>query len=331
MSQTTITKADLVRDLKNSGLKKGDHISIALSFKQLGFVDGGPEKVADAFREVVGSEGTIFANAHTKSFPLCAIDKKYIFDQKTPAITGLFPNTLLKQQDALRSRHPTCSIVAIGKLAHYLTEDHNEFSRPYLPYEKLAAINGKCLFIGTDSRLVAIRHEAQHRAGLFCVPKYHGVQYRNQQGQTQIFTYMFPPCMKALGKLTLKLEENNVIQVNKVGNAPAVIGYAKDILDSTTQILLNEPENYLCDDPFCIYCRELEKSKKLYDKIENPHLFQKSLLLRHTIHLRNKIILAYINRVSLVEKNQKSFNVKAAKYVSSQIKVATSSLLNHSN
>ena len=306
MNQSAIvTKDQLVRDLRNIGLEKGDCVSLAVSFKHIGFVDCGPKGFIDAVREVVGSEGTLLANTHTPSFPLSHIDKGFIFDSRTEPLTGLLPKIMLEEKDAVRSRHPTCSIVALGSLANYLTQDHDENARPYLPYEKLALINGKCLFIGTENRLVAIRHEAQRRAGLFCVPKYQGAQYRDRAGKVGLFVWTYPPCMKVLTRLTPRLQKMGMINMGKIGNGPSIIAHANSLLDAMTFLLTHEPERYLCDDPFCVDCREIEYKLKLFGKVEDPLFFQRSFVFRRIAHARNRFFIISNNRLFFVAKNKR--------------------------
>ena len=85
-------------------------------------------------------------NAYTKQFHLSKIASgkvNYVFDyRKTPAWTGIMPETLRKRKGSIRSRHPICSVTAIGKNSRYLTEDHDENSSPYEPYSRLAKIGG---------------------------------------------------------------------------------------------------------------------------------------------------------------------------------------------
>src|SRR3972149_5200118 len=162
--QVTIKKDRLKADLRQMGITKGAHVAVALSFKSIGFVKGKPDAFIDSLLEVIGPEGTVMMNTFTLSFPIAEINPDYVFDpESTIPYTGLIPRTLMKRKDAVRSRHPTCSVVAIGRLATYLTDGHDEHSNPFLPYERLAQVDGKLLCIGVNDRLVAFRREAQRR------------------------------------------------------------------------------------------------------------------------------------------------------------------------
>jgi aminoglycoside 3-N-acetyltransferase len=157
-----ITEDQIRTDLRKMGISKGDHVAVTLSFKSIGFVNGGPDAFIDALLDAVGPEGTIMMNTFTSSFPIAEIPSDYVFDPETTApYTGLVPGALMKRTASVRSRHPTCSVVSIGRMAEYLTTVHDENATPFLPYERLAEINGKYLCIGLGGKLVAIRHEAQ--------------------------------------------------------------------------------------------------------------------------------------------------------------------------
>ncbi len=283
-----VRKDQIISDLRRMGLAEGDHVAVALSFKSIGFVEGGPEGFIDALLSVVGSKGTIMMNAHTSYFPVSEINPDYVFDCRvsTP-VTGALPEKLLKHKGAVRSRHPTFSVVAVGHLSEYLTDGHDESSRPYLPFEKLAKVQGKCLFIGIDGRLVAIRHEAQRRAGLFIVPMLTGVKYK-KNNEVKLFVSVMPPCVKKLPELNPRLEEMDVLRNGKIGNAPSLIGLADNLLDSLSSILKDDPSLNLCDDLFCLSCRELERRLHISTKYEMT-LFQKTL--RQMVYLKNRLTL----------------------------------------
>lgn len=294
--ERSVSKEQIIEDLRKMGLKKGDHLAVALSFKSIGYVEGGSETFIDALLEVVGPEGTIMMNAFTYSFPIQKISSDYIFDvEKTAPYTGFVPRTMIARKDAVRSRHPTCSVVSIGKMADYLTCGHNETSNAFLPFEKLAKIGGKYLGIGLNDRLVGIRHEAQRRAGLFVVPFFWGVQFRNSKGKIKVFIRLATPCVKKLPKLVPKLERLGAVTRGRVGNADSIIGTASEIIDKMSFALKNDPTLNLCDDWFCIKCRELERRLNLYKRIVNPNLFQRNRFIRTVLGWRNNFffILTY--------------------------------------
>ena len=305
-----VDKNQLIKDLKKMGLAKGDHVAVALSFKSIGFVKGGPGAFIDALLEVVGSEGTVFMNAHTLSFPISEIDPDYVFDpESTPLLVGLVPSVFWKRKGTIRSRHPTCSIVASGRLARYLTDDHDEHSNAYLPYEKLSKVAGKYLFIGTNNRLVGVRHEAQRQAGLFVVPIVLGVRYRDLNGKVKLFGWVFPPCPKNLPGMVPKLERMGIIKRGVVGRAPSLI-CSDNLLDAMRVVLKEDPTVDLCDDILCTSCREIERRMNLYERIKDPKFFQRSILIRKILFSRNKLVLKRYSQISFCRSKRKRIRVE---------------------
>ena len=288
-----ISKDCIIRDLREIGVKEGDHIAVALSLKSIGYVKGGPEAFIDALLESVGPNGTIMMNTHTRGFPISEITSDHIFDHRsTPAWTGLVPEAFRKRRNSIRSRHPICSVTAIGKLARYLTEGHDENSSLYMPYSRLAKVGGKYLCIGLGNNLVAIRHEAQHLAGLFnVVPRFHGVKYRDAKGNVKIYIFNSPPCTKKLPELVPILKKMGIAKIGRIGRAYSILAPARELIDAMTGMLRKNPALNLCGNIFCLWCRELERKMNLYKKIENPKYFQASAFMTKIIALANNFRL----------------------------------------
>ena len=286
-----LEQKQLIADLKRIGINKDDHVALALSFKNMGKIKGGPLAFIKSLLKIIGPEGTLMLNTFTNLHDLSTITKDYVFNPNTTKPnTGLVPRTFLKMKGVIRSRHPALSVAAVGKYAHYLTENHTN-SDLYLPYKKLAKIKGKFLFIGIKDRLVGVRHEAQRRAGLWIVPMYEGVYYLNSDGKPKLFVLKMPPCVTALPKLVPILEKQKRISRGKIGDAESIMAPAKELIESMTELLKNQPTLNLCDDILCLNCRELERRLNLFQKLPNPQLFNRNLLLRKLINLRNKFLL----------------------------------------
>lgn len=297
---TAITKARLVEDLKRLGIAEGDTVAVTLSLKSIGNIEGGADTFIDAMLQAVGAQGTVMMNAYTQTFPVSEISPDYIFDPaKTPPYTGIAPKMLLKRSGAIRSTHPTCSVVAVGKNAKYLTEAHTQKARPYYPYTLLARISGKYLAIGTGNNLVAIRHEAQYHAG---IPRFlrYGVQYRNDKGKTDLFVWEHPPCEKNLPSLVQALDRQGFMAHGKIGQANALLMHASDFISGEAAMLRGNPALNQCGDILCLQCRELERRMNLY----GPRFFQRSRLMRKSLQLRNYLVISKKhNRVLVQERN----------------------------
>ena len=266
----------------------GDDLAVALSLKSVGRVQGGADGLIGALLEAVGPDGTIMMNTHTPFFHISQIkscspmasDTKYIFDYRsTPTWTGIVPETFRKRDGALRSRHPICSVTAMGAKAGYLTEGHDESSRPYLPYSRLAEVGGKVLYIGLNDRMVAMRHEAQYLAGLMdVVPLEVAVRYIDpDDGNVSLFRAKnVYACVTNLKVLVPLLREKGLLTEGKIGAADSILVSAKDTLFAMAEMLREDPTLTLCEDVSCIWCRELERRMNLYDGIEDPETFQRN-------------------------------------------------------
>lgn len=289
----TISKYRLIKDLRNIGVEEGDHVGVALSFKSIGYVKDGPDAFIESLLEAIGFKGTIMMPTYTRSFHYSKIrftKNCHVYDfRSTPALTGLVPETFRKNFKTIRSMHPTHSVAAIGKKARYLIDGHNEKSRIFLPYSKLAKIRGKVLCIGIGDRVVAIRHEAQCLAGLLnIVPQKKGVKFRDNLGIINTFIgENWPGCVERLPELVQDLRKKGLVTDGMIGNARSILVPAKDFLENTSEMLRDDPTLNLCDRISCLWCRELERRMSLYDKIDNPRYFQRNVLIIKIIEVIN--------------------------------------------
>ncbi|MDQ1260876.1 MAG: aminoglycoside 3-N-acetyltransferase [Euryarchaeota archaeon] len=292
LSTSNVTRECIERDLKKMGVQNGDHLAVALSFHSLGRMDGGAEAFIDALLQAVGPQGTIMMNTFTGYYATSFLKNptQCLFDWKTtPANTGHVPETFRHRPEALRSHHPMSSVAAIGKMAEFLTKDH-ESAPSYSPYSRLGELNGKVLYIGIKERLVAMRHEAQYLAGHYdLVPLDVATYYRDDNGQIRLFARkdVFS-CVLCLHKLNSRLREKGLIIEGKIGNADSLILPAKESLNAMAEMLKRDPAVTLCNDISCVWCRELEYKLNLYKEIENPCFFQRNIFAVKILRVINK-------------------------------------------
>lgn len=279
-----ITKSRLLQDFRTMGIAPGDHLSLGMSFKSIGRVDGGPEMFLDALLEAVGPDGTIMVNAFTRVSGLSKLETgqdDYVFDYlSTPANTGIIAETLRRRRGALRSRHPTDSVAAIGRLAPYLTCGHDHRSAAFTPNFKLAEVGGKILSIGIGDKLAGFLHGAQDLAGLLnVVPWKLGARFVDETGAVRIFIAEDTAgCTTRLFDIVTAIRKMGIIAEGKVGKARSIVAPAKESLEKATQMLKQNPVLNLCDDFTCLWCRELERRLDLYSDIEDRRWFQSNPL-----------------------------------------------------
>ena len=270
-----LTDTEIIRKFTvKIGVAEGDHLAVGSSLKNIGFVKGGAETVIDALLQVVGKNGTLMMNTFTNS-SVCN--------------TGLIPETMRKRTNAVRSKHPVCSIVAIGNQAEFLTKGHDHNSDMYAPYSRLSSINGKFLSVGIGNNLVAIRHEAQRIAGLFDqIQRPCGTKYLDDNGKVRLYIYNDVPCTKRLPELAPIMKQKAILKTGKIGNAYSTIGQAKELLDFMSEHLKTNPTSNLCNDAACLWCREMEKKIQAQNTATHPQQFQNTGIMSVTINLVNQ-------------------------------------------
>lgn len=120
-----MTQQILAEELKKAGLASGDKVLLHSSFLSLGGVEGGPEKVVNAFLDVLGKEGTLLVP---------------IFGS-----LGILTDVVKKHPDAVIDPCPVGTLAAIGKDAASLLADHWKAETAHgkdTPFTRLADMDG---------------------------------------------------------------------------------------------------------------------------------------------------------------------------------------------
>ncbi len=153
------SKQDIVKNLEELGIEKGDKLLIHASYKSLGAVQGGIETVIEAFKEAVGEEGTLM-------FPTFTYEnvngQNPVFNIKTsPSCVGMIPEVFRHGEGVVRSLHPTHSLAVWGKDKEYYIENHHEDQNcldQNSPIMKLKKAGGKILLVGCGLKKNTILH-----------------------------------------------------------------------------------------------------------------------------------------------------------------------------
>jgi aminoglycoside 3-N-acetyltransferase len=154
-------RAVLVSDL---GLEKGDTVMVHAGLSVLNTrLD--PVEIRDLICEIIGANGHLVVPAFS---PVAAID--YMkdptpFDRaQSRSGMGAFAETIRLSDGAVRSFHPTKSVVAIGPEAKSLCADHEECIFPFgpgSPFEKLLERNVLIIGIGVPMSYLSFVHVAE--------------------------------------------------------------------------------------------------------------------------------------------------------------------------
>ncbi len=252
-------KDQLVADMKNLGLEKGDLLHAKISLRAIGRVDGGAATVLDAILEVLGPDGTLVSDSFIlmHPLPLAPDEERVIVDDHSPTYAGAFCRAMINHPDMVRSKHPVQKGVAIGPRAIDLMHNHTDQSPAYDHLHRMALAGAKHISIGPNVVGVGTTHIAQNLLNL----KQHndpvGVYYRNADGKVVPFQQNWVGgCGNGFPKFFPLYEEGGgIICRGKVGQAESVITDMKTTLEIELKELADNPAFFLCDDPGCTSCR----------------------------------------------------------------------------
>jgi aminoglycoside 3-N-acetyltransferase len=166
----SVDQSDISAGLRSLGLREGQHVLVHSSLSSIGRVDGGAATVVRALLEVVGPTGTILAPTLTGDENV-GPHRRLVFEvDSTPGWTGAVSECLRGWDGAVRSRHPTHSVAALGAGAERLTRRHEDCVTPCgagSPYERLAADeDGVILLLGCDHESNTTWHHVEEVAGV---------------------------------------------------------------------------------------------------------------------------------------------------------------------
>lgn len=125
---------DVVKFLKENGVKKGTLLIIHSSYDVLACTGQKPDEIINRLLDLIGPEGTLAAPIlrEYKEMPsfedqlkMDEVDVVCKFDmRRTPIKSGLIPFSISRRKDAVISPHPLNALGAIGPLAREMME-HN--------------------------------------------------------------------------------------------------------------------------------------------------------------------------------------------------------------
>jgi aminoglycoside 3-N-acetyltransferase len=165
------TRSTLRADLIRTGIRPGDLLMVHAGIRAVGPILGGGNVLAQALFDAIGDEGTLAAYVDFEPFFDEDDDPAEIpvFDKRIARAArdhGVLHEILRTWPGALRSDHPDAGVVAIGRLAGWITRDHplqygyGEGS----PFERIVQAEGRVLLIGAPLDTITILHHAEHKA-----------------------------------------------------------------------------------------------------------------------------------------------------------------------
>ncbi len=208
----------LTNGLRDLGLTDGDVVLVHSSMKGLGHIEGGPNAVIDALLHAVGPGGTVLFPTLTGTMADLPENPPKIDLATTPCWTGLIPETARQRSDAVRSIHPTHSVVALGANREQWTTGHELGHSPCdeaSPYFRLMEQGGKILLLG------GVDHDSN--TSLHCIEELAAVPYHLQAGVTE-GTVRLPNGEVVVVRNRLHLWQNRYSQFDLLRNFNVVSG-----------------------------------------------------------------------------------------------------------
>jgi aminoglycoside N3'-acetyltransferase len=252
------TKDQLIKDLQQAGIKKGDLLHLKVSLKSIGKIEGGAETLLQALLDTVGAEGTLVIDSFVSSYPLPLSNDNAakISTVNSPSYAGALANTMIKHPESVRSKHPIQRFTAIGAMAEKLMLEHTSKSGGYDVLNRMAEMGGKNLTIGKKTIGVGTTHVAIEKMGFRKKRANMGVNYLDENGNTSLFEVNWNGgCGRGFPKFIPLYIQNGDGKKVKVGNAECLLTDMKRTLQTEMNKLQEDPTFFFCDDPTCKDCR----------------------------------------------------------------------------
>ncbi len=258
LMSSRITVDSLEDDLRKLGLRSGDVVLVRATLGAVGPVDR--RALLQALLNVVGEEGTIVGPAFTGATYFWKLSNLPPFTANTPSYAGALPNAMLRYPGAFRSTHPTCSFVAIGKQAEFLTSDHGPEAGAYDPVRKIISLDGKVMLVGCvdSSPGFTTTHVAEVDLGMskrLIAPWLRKTRYMKHDQTVAVFTRRDPGfCSKSFWKFYAFYVRQGLLSTGFIGNAYSVLAGAKDCYRIDREVLSKDPKFNICGSLDCVEC-----------------------------------------------------------------------------
>jgi aminoglycoside 3-N-acetyltransferase len=210
--QVPIALAEFEQALRKLGVASGQVLFVHSGADWLRSVEGGPIKVLELLRRMLGDEGTLAL----PSFPFDGLAAEYVaggsFDvRRSPSKMGLLTELFRRLPEVQRSLHPTHPVCAAGRLADHLTDSHHLDARPFgplSPFGRLEEQKGKILMLGVNSDFLTHVHVVEDGMGAsfpvrVYLPEPVAVSVVNREGNAEVLkTLVHNPAVSRLKSIS---------------------------------------------------------------------------------------------------------------------------------
>lgn len=259
-------------DLEAAGLRHSDTVLVHSSVSAIG-ANCGVEGVLNVLEDYFCNEGLLVIpsmtytlihpwNAESERCRKCQCPRKYcfaygkglhdtrVFTPTMPTCIGGIPNAFLKRQGVFRSLSITSSVAAKGRDAKTFIAGHElceSGCSKGSPWEKLIERNAKILMLGVPITRMTFLHGVAEwaRPESFLPPRFPmPVEVMGYDGRRVESRECRPVSgySEAFSKLETPLRQSGALKDFKFGNAPSLLGDARQIWETAEPIVRRNPE-----------------------------------------------------------------------------------------
>lgn len=272
-----IEAREVAECLAGLGVTPGDVICVHSSVKDLSRErtrDGmirQAEELIEGLKLAVGEDGTIVMPTFTYCNEGNPRGEVYHPD-KTKSRTGFLTELFRKTPDVVRSRQPTHSVAAWGRLADELTDGHENVNPLGVdsPLHRLVCQGGKVVFLGTDFKTCSLIHVAESVGGAPYVKVFrYGylgwtpvALMEGPSGETiRLPIEEVPGCSQHFDAIHEPMERRGLVRSAPLGRGVVSVFLATDLIETTREELAKDPYFLLCPAGDCPTCDAARKGK----------------------------------------------------------------------
>ena len=270
--KNSLTKDDLVRALRELGVKRDDIVLLHSALSDCGHITGGEDALIDAFLECAG---TLLTPSFTRPYIAFegSVNKSTLFRpyDKTDASqiwTGTVPKVML-ERGALRSAHATHSWCGFGDKAEACLKSHGLLDSPTgttSPLDYARKNGGKIVMYGNIGGSLTFLHYLEDLAESdFLENAVVKVKGENGKITTHVIPKHLPGCRDFYGydydyKIMKRMRELGLnFKSVKFGIGNIYLFDMKEIYEYGMKAITEDPYITLCDDPSCRFCQKYRK------------------------------------------------------------------------
>ena len=251
-----VTPYRLIADLEALGLDTGQTVVVHSSLRSIGYVEGGARTVVEAFQHVVGLTGVLLFPTFTYS------GSDQFAPGVTPGKTGAITEAARHWPGAIRSWHPTHSVVAIGQAAATICAAHHLVGGLAVdsPLDRAAQRGGVIVLVGVGHTSNSTVHVGEshaavpYRAVPFSPNDPPFAQIVTTAGSIEVPLQEPPGCSRTFGLIELPLRQRGLVRDGKLGAALVQMVPGAAVIEAVKAILTDDPAAFLCSDPLCYRC-----------------------------------------------------------------------------